>query len=125
MEPTTVTAGALAAAASAVTLALFGVDYYSLLYGFVGAALALSQAEAMGRSRAILYVSLSTLVGAVIGNVFVDWIDHKSRFYLIGSCLVGGIVAQALVAVLIKHAPALAEAAVTRLKNFIAGGPHS
>jgi len=101
-EPTTATAAAFAATASGVTLALLGVDYYSLLYGMVGAFLALGSAGAMGRSRAVAYVVLSTVVGAAIGNAAVTFFAVSSRPLLILGCLVGGAGSQMLVASLIK-----------------------
>lgn len=125
MPDPAITAGSIAAAVSTVTLAVLGVDYYSLLYGLVGALLALSQAGAMGRGRAIVYVSLSTLVGAVIGNFVVAYLDSKSRHILIFGCLIGGILAQVIVAAVLKAGPVLADAVAARLKAFIEkfGGP--
>ncbi len=104
MEPTTLTAGTLAAAASAITLALFGVDYYSLLYGFVGALLALSEAGTMGRRRAVIYVALSTLVGGAFGNAAVTFFGSTARPFLILGCLIGGAGAQLLVSALLTAA---------------------
>lgn len=105
-EPTTTAAASLAAAMSGITIALLGVDYYSLLYGMVGAFLALGSAESMGRGRAILYVILSTLVGSAIGNasLIVFPVGSQTRAVLILGCLVGGAGAQLLVAALLKAA---------------------
>lgn len=93
---------ALAATLSTISLALFGVDYYSMLGGFLGALLALPQAESMGRFKALLFVALSTLVGAVIGNVLVVLAGSTARPLLILGCIVGGAGAQLLVATVIK-----------------------
>lgn len=111
----TLSFGAIAAAMSAVSLALFGVDYYSLLYGLVGALLALPHVEQMGRWRAVLFVVLSTLAGAVIGNGIVAYFATQSRPLLIAGCLAGGIVAQTLAAALLKNVPRLFEAGIERV----------
>jgi hypothetical protein len=116
-EPTAVTAGAVAAAMSAASLALFGVDYYSLLYGLVGALLALPHVEQMGRGRAVLFVVLSTLAGAAMGNGLTAYLDSKSRPLLIAGCLAGGILAQAFAGLLLKNAPRLVEAALKRIQG--------
>ncbi|MDB5966698.1 MAG: hypothetical protein JWQ72_3198 [Polaromonas sp.] len=120
-EPTTTTIAALAAAASAISLALFGVDYYSLLYAFVGAMLAMANADSMGRVRAVIYVITSMMVGAVIGNAALAWFDSHSRALLFGGCLGGGLVAQVAAAAIVRAAPALAEASLTRLRSLIVG----
>lgn len=111
-EPIAPTVASLAAAASTIALALFGVDYYSLLYALVGAFFALGHAEQMGRMRAVVYVTLSTLAGAVIGTAVNEYLGLKSRILLIGLCLVGGIVAQALAGALVRAAPGLARKAI-------------
>lgn len=110
-EPTSTAAAAAtyAAAASGVTLALLGVDYYSLLWGMVGAFLALGSAGSMGRRRAIVYVVLSTIVGAAIGNAAVAFFQVSSRPLLIIGSLVGGAGAQLLVAAMLKAAIARIE----------------
>lgn len=97
-EPTTIAAGTAVAAISGVTLALFGVDYYSLLYGMVGALLALGSSPATGRVRAVVFVFLSTLIGAAVGNVAVELLASHSRALLILGSVVGGAGAQKLVA---------------------------
>jgi uncharacterized protein YneF (UPF0154 family) len=111
----TLSFGAVAAAMSAISLALFGVDYYSLLYGLVGALLALPHVEQMGRWRAVLFVVLSTLAGAVIGNGILAYFASSNRALLIAGCLAGGIVAQALAAALLKNVPRLFDAAIARM----------
>lgn len=120
-EPTSTTAAAIAATASAVTLALFGVDYYSLLYALVGAFLALGHAEQMGRLRAVVYVCLATLVGAVLGNAVNEYLGLKSRILLIGLCLIGGIMAQALAGAVVRAAPRLANKAVKAAEGIASG----
>lgn len=116
-EPTALTAGAIAAAFSAATMAFFGVDYYSLLYGLVGALLALPHAEAMGRARAVLFVVLSTLAGAALGNALATWQQNTSKGFLFFSCLAGGIVAQAGASLLLRNLQRLVDAAVKRIQG--------
>lgn len=99
-------AAAITAAISAVTLALFGVDYYSMLWGFVGSLVALTQTSPMSRARAIFFVSLSTFVGAAIGNAAIDFANSTSRPMLLLGCLVGGAGSQLLINTMIS---ALAE----------------
>lgn len=103
-EPTSTTAAGYAAVASGVTLALLGVDYHSMLYGFVGALLAISNSERMPKARAVVYAILSTLTGAVIGNAAVAFFDTTNRSMLIFCCLIGGAGAQGFVYRFIKRA---------------------
>lgn len=92
----------MAAAMSGITLALLGVDYYSLLGGMVGALLAVSHSERMDRGKAIAYVLLSTFVGAVLGSSAVEAAEAKSRTMLVFSCIIGGAGAQAFVSAMIR-----------------------
>lgn len=101
-EPTTTVAGAIAAGASAISLALLGVDYYSLIWGMVGALLALYQAAKMGRVRSVIFVSLSTLVGAACGTGALSTFQSESRPLLIVCSLVAGFVAQLIVTALLR-----------------------
>lgn len=103
-EPTSSTATAIAAAASGVTLALFGVDYFSLLYGLVGAMVAVVNTAQMPWVKAVVFVVLSTLIGAVLGNAAVVVLGTTNRIMLILGCLIGGAGAFGLVAALIKIA---------------------
>lgn len=101
-EPTTTLAGAIAAGASTITMALLGVDYYSLIWGMVGALLALYQAEKMGRIRSVIFISLSTLVGAACGTGALDAIKSESKPLLIVFSLVAGFGAQVIVTALLR-----------------------
>jgi uncharacterized membrane protein len=114
-EPTALTLSAVAAALSGAAMALFGVDYYALLYGLVGALLALPHAEAMGRARAVLFVVLSTLAGAAIGTAAALWMQSASKGLLFVCCLGGGIVSQAAASLLLKNLQRLVDAAVKRI----------
>lgn len=58
----------LASGLSAITIALFGVDYYALVWGFIGAMFARGNADTMTRYRAIIYITLASCVGAAIGT---------------------------------------------------------
>lgn len=115
LDPTTSTITAWAAAFSGITLALFGVDYYSLLYGLVGAMLAMHQAEAMTRLRAVVYVVLSTLVGAALGSGALALFGVSSKPLLIVCSIVGGAGAHVIVSRLLK-------VALTRIDSMGEGG---
>lgn len=113
VEPTS-TAGvnALVLAISAATMALLGVDYYSLVWGMFGAQVALFQNQAtMGRVRALVYVALSTLVGAAVGTGTAAFLASKSQPLLILVSLVGGFGAQKIVT-------ALLDAGLARVKKM-------
>jgi VanZ family protein len=97
-EPTT--AATLAAAASGITLALLGVDYYSLLGGLLGAMLAVSQTDATTtRWKSIGSVVLTCLIGSILGSAAVALLGgHTSRAVLVAVSLVCAAGAQRLVA---------------------------
>lgn len=103
-EPTTTTTviGALAGGVSTVTLALLGVDYYSLIWSMVGTLLALYQAEKMGRIRSVIFVVLSTLIGAALGSGLMDFSGSTSRRVLIAVSLVSGFGAHLIVTALLR-----------------------
>jgi uncharacterized membrane protein YeaQ/YmgE (transglycosylase-associated protein family) len=72
-EPITTTASLTASAAtlgvSGITLALLGVDYFSILGGFVGTALTVTWAKhTQTRTRLAWESALSTYIGALIGT---------------------------------------------------------
>jgi hypothetical protein len=108
------TTGAFVAAASQVLLALFGVDYYAMLWAFVGSLFALGQAKMMTRRRAVAYVALSTLLGAALGTVFVEWAGTTHRAYLIFGSLLGGSGSQLIV-------PALVAGTINRIRTTLGG----
>lgn len=114
-EPTSTTsaaAGMIAGNASTITLALLGVDYYSLIWSMVGTLLALYQAEKMGRWRSIFFVVLSTLIGAALGTLGAAVVayfvaDDKiiaaaGRPLLMGASLLAGFGAQLIVTALLR-----------------------
>lgn len=100
-EPTFVV-NAIAAGASTVTMALLGVDHYALVWGMVGALLAVYQAENLGRARSVIFVTLSTLVGAACGTGALSAISSDSRPLLIVFSLVAGFGAQVIVTRLLR-----------------------
>lgn len=101
-EPTTTGAATVAAAASGITLAMLGVDYYSLLGGMIGALFSTGQADKMTWWRAIASVILTTIVGAVLGTAAVELLEAKSRAVLILGSLISGAGAMGIVSSLIK-----------------------
>jgi hypothetical protein len=112
IEPTTQTATALAASLSGITLALLGVDYYSLLYAFVGALFALYEAERMGRGKAVLFAVLSTLAGAVMGSLLPQLVGSwagaqispgAARLLLMAGSIVCGFGMQSILARLLRR----------------------
>lgn len=109
------------AAFSAALFAIFGVDYYSLLGGLVGAMLALGGSARMSRWASISFVLLAMFVGAVIGNVIATRLAQPPRVVLIALCMFGGIVAQALASAIVAAAPAAADAIVKRWAKLVGG----
>lgn len=103
IEPTTQTVAALAASLSGIALALLGVDYYSLLYGMVGAMFALYEAVPMGRWRAVLFVILSTVAGAALGEGLIGVLVIKSKSLIFVGCIVCGYGTQAILARLLRR----------------------
>lgn len=103
-DPMTATAASLAATLSGVALALLGVDHYSLLYGMVGALLALASPQSIGRVRAIAHVVLATFVGAALGNAAIVMLPEslQGRPILILGCLIGGYGAHVIAAALLR-----------------------
>ena len=103
-EPTTTAAASVAAAASGITMALLGVDYYSLLYGLIGALIAVGQSGHTSRWKAVASVILSTITGSVLGTVAVEALGLTGKPSLLLGCIVGGAGAQALVLGLVSAA---------------------
>lgn len=105
-EPTatSVTLGALAGAISGATLALLGVDYYSLVWALVGAMVARSERASMGRVRAVIYIALSTLLGAALGSAAVVLAEQQHRAVLILASIVCGAGAQMLISAVLQAA---------------------
>lgn len=93
----------ITAALSAALFALLGVDYYSLLWGAIGAFYVLFQNETpMGRLRSTIYVTLATLVGAALGTAGGAAIGSESRALLNVLSLIGGFGSQKIVSTLLQ-----------------------
>jgi hypothetical protein len=93
-DPTPVGAVATAAWLSAVFLAVFGVDYYSLAWGLGGALVMLTWPETrLGRARACLTVWASTITAAALAHFLVDMVDG-GRSMLVGASFCIGAGAQ-------------------------------
>lgn len=113
------------ATVSALTIALIGVDYFSLLWSFAGALYAhinrdTVPASTLRRSRvyAVLYVVLSTLAGAALGTWLAGLSDQPGQPLRIVCCLVAGGGAQVLLSRLQAGLAAAAD-------RFLPGGkPH-
>lgn len=90
------------AGVSQTLLTLLGVDYYALMWAFIGSLGALTQAQTMTRSRAIAYVLLSTLVGAAFGSAAFAWLDAKPKILLLLCSTVGGFGWQLIMAALVQ-----------------------
>ena len=108
---------AFVSGASQVLLTLFGVDYYAMLWAFVGSLVAITQMKnKMGRTRALVYVFLSTMVGAALGSAAFAYLDAKPQAILLICSVVGGFGWQLIMS-------ALVQAVVSRIKT-IGGVPH-
>ncbi len=102
-EPTTTGVHAIALGLSALSMALLGVDYYALIWGMIGALVALFHTDqGMGRVRSVIYVALSTLCGAALGTGLLSSISSESRALLNVASLVAGFGAQKIVTALLK-----------------------
>jgi hypothetical protein len=104
MEPTSSSIAAFAATLSAMTVALLGVDSYSVMYSALGAYLAVlhSKDPSMPRLRVFITVILTTLIGAALGTAAFEVLAMKIKPVLFVSCIVGGFGAQAILAALLN-----------------------
>lgn len=93
---------AAVAALNAGLLAVLGVDYYATIWAFVGSLLALTQMQRMSRPRAVIYVLLSTLIGAALagGAVIFLGTEHRATTVVLG--LLGGAGSQVFVTLLLQ-----------------------
>ncbi len=97
MHDTSNFAAVLAASFSSLSLALFGVDYYALVWGFVGAMFALYNGPDLARKPAIAFVTMSTFAGAAIGSMVVLSLGIDHRIILVFCSLVGGVCSQLII----------------------------
>jgi peptidoglycan/LPS O-acetylase OafA/YrhL len=108
---------ALVAATNAALLALLGVDYYATIWAFVGSLLALTQMQKMTRPRAVIYVLLSTLIGAALAGGAVAFLGTSHRAFTVTLGLLGGAGSQGLVALLLRGVEG-------RIKSLLPGEPN-
>lgn len=94
-ETTASSAAGLVASIGGLTLALFGVGYYALLWAGIGAGWALYRAETMPLPRAFFFAFLSTLAGAALGSALAAWSGIAGNSLLIVGSLVSGYGANA------------------------------
>lgn len=88
--------------ASATLLALLGLNYYAFIWAFVGACVALGKTEKLSKGRAILYVMLSTAVGALLGTVAAERFEIKAASIIAIMALLGGMGWQGITAALLQ-----------------------
>lgn len=102
---------AIVSGASQALLTLLGVDYYAMIWAFFGSLVALTQTQRMTRGRAVLFVLLSTLVGAALGTAAFAYLAVQPKAILLVTSVVGGFGFQLILA-------ALTQAVVARIKTL-------
>lgn len=107
---------AAVAVLNAGLLALLGVDYYATLWAFVGSLLAVTQQQKMTRVRAVVYVLLSTLIGAALAGGAVAFLGTQNRAITVVLGLLGGAGSQGLVALLLQGVAG-------KIKSLLPGEP--
>lgn len=83
-------------------MSLVGLNYYALVWAFVGALIALTQAERMARWKALGHVMLSMFVGALLGTSAGDFMNISQRSAVAVMSLLGGVGWQGMIAILLK-----------------------
>lgn len=90
-------------AASASLIALFGFNYYAMVWAFVGALVALTKSDKVPHwGRAVFFVLLSTFIGALISTAFAEFMKITTRSVIAILALLGGVGWQGFIALLIK-----------------------
>lgn len=89
---------------SANLISLLGLNYYALIWAFVGALVALTQSERMERLRAVIYVALSTFIGALLGTAAGEWLAISKVSLIAVLSLVCGVGWQGMIAAMLKIA---------------------
>lgn len=87
---------------SAMLLALFGVDYYSLFWAGIGATGALLYAVPTKRGRAAISVVVSSFLGAALGTALAEQLGG-SRSVLIACAIVCASGPQVLITALLNR----------------------
>src|SRR3954463_16089600 len=91
-------------AVSAALIALFGLNYYAMVWAFVGALVALMKSEKTTRMRAIFYVLFSTFIGALLGTACAEFFKINLNSAISIMSLLGGVGWQGIIAILLKVA---------------------
>src|SRR3954471_23139110 len=92
-------------AVSAALVALFGFNYYAMVWAFVGALVALMKSEQLAAPvRAIFYVLFSTFIGALLGTAAGELFHMTTRSAIAIMSLLGGVGWQGIIAILLKVA---------------------
>lgn len=89
---------------SAGLVSLFGLNYYAVVWAFVGALVALTRSDKMTRWRAIFYVMFSTFIGALLGTAGAEFMKITTRSIIAVMALLGGVGWQGMIAILLKVA---------------------
>jgi len=112
-DPAVHVAAAYATSASAISLAIIGVDYYAIVWGLLGALSMLALTAPVTRTRAVLTVMASTACAAAMSHFLVGLIaeDKESRSAIIAVAFVLGAGAQPVLLEVI-------EAIVTRIRAW-------
>lgn len=97
---------------SAALVALFGLNYYAMVWAFVGALVALTKSEKMTRLFAVIHVLLSTFIGALLGTAGGEYLGITQRSAIAVMSLLGGVGWQGIIALFLKVAEG-------RLKQYI------
>lgn len=105
---------AFVAALNAATLALLGVNYYAVVWAFLGSLVAMTQMERKVWSRAVLYSLLSTLIGSLMGTATADFLNITNRSALAFLSILGALGWQTFLAICIKIAEG-------KLKSYLPG----
>lgn len=101
---------------SAGLTSLFGLNYYAVVWAFVGALVALTRSEKMTRWRAIFYVMFSTFIGALLGTAGAEFMKITTRSVIAVMSLLGGVGWQGMIAILLKVAEG-------RMRAFVPPAP--
>lgn len=106
--------GAFVAVLNAATLALLGVNYYAVVWAFLGSLVAMTQMERKPWMRAVLYSLLSTLMGSLLGTAGADFMGLTNKSALAFLSTVGALSWQTSLALVVKIAEG-------KLKSFLPG----
>lgn len=83
---------------SAYLASTLGLNYFAVVWAFIGAMVALTRIQKMNRTRALVYVMLSTLIGALLSTFAADWWKVQVPSAIAFMALLGGMSWQRLTA---------------------------